>query len=114
MTMEVLFAGVRVRNLQTAVDWFGRLFDRPPDIVPNEQEAMWRVAEGGWLYLLEDAERAGRSLVTISVDDLDAVVAELASRELVVGPIEPVGDAGRKAKTQDPDGNCVDLIQVAQ
>src|SRR4051794_7836590 len=98
MTMEVLFAGVRVRSLAAAIDWYGRLFDRPADIVPNEQEAMWRVADGGWLFVVEDAEAAGKCLVTISVDDLDVVVAELARRELKVGRIEVVGDAARKAK----------------
>jgi glyoxylase I family protein len=114
MTMEVLFAGVRVRNLAAAIDWYGRLFDRPADVVPNEHEAMWRVANGGWLFIVEDAERAGKCLVTIAVDDLDTLVAELASRELKMGPIEAVGTAGRKAKTKDPDGNSVELIEVAR
>ena len=73
MTMEVLFAGVRVRNLAAAIDWYGRLFDRPADVVPNQQEAMWRVADGGWLCVVEDAEPAGKCLVTIAVDDLDVL-----------------------------------------
>jgi hypothetical protein len=30
MTMEVLFVGVRVRNLELAVDWYTRLFE--PDL----------------------------------------------------------------------------------
>jgi hypothetical protein len=71
------------------------------------------VSEGGWLYVLEDLAGAGRSLVTICVDDLAGVVAELASRNHTVGPIEFAGDAGsRKAKMQDPDGNSIDLIEV--
>lgn len=68
---------------------------------------------GGWLYVLQDVERAGRSLVTICVDDLAGVVAELATRNHTVGPVELAGDAGgRKTKMQDPDGNPIDLIEV--
>ena len=111
--MEVLFAGVRVRELAPAIDWYSRLFGRAPDIVPNEHEVMWRVSEGGWLYVLHDLAYAGKSLVTIAVTDLDREWAELADREIHLGSIEPVGPAGRKATIDDPDGNSIALIQVA-
>jgi predicted enzyme related to lactoylglutathione lyase len=113
MPMEVLFAGVRVRDLASAIDWYGRLFGRPADIVPNEQEVMWRVTDGGWLYVLQEPSSAGGGLVTIAVTDLDAEVAALADRGLPFAPIEPVGDAGRRSSMQDPDGNSINLIQVA-
>jgi len=112
MSMEVLFAGVRVRELARAVEWYSRLFGRPPDIVPNDHEVMWRVTDGGWLYVIRDATRAGGSLVTICVTDLDQAVAELAQRNIAVGPVAPVGDAGRKATGEDLDGNSIDLIEV--
>jgi len=114
MSMEVLFAGVRVRELGTATEWYSRLFGRGPDIVPNEDEVMWRVTDGAWLYLIRDAPRAGNSLVTISVSDLEAATAELADRNIKLGPIAAVGDAALKARGQDPEGNSVDLIQVNQ
>jgi len=41
-------------------------------------------------------------------------VGELASRDIAIESIEPVGDAGRKASTEDPDGNSIALIEVAQ
>lgn len=114
MSMEVLFAGVRVRELGVATEWYSRLFGRQPDIVPNEDEVMWRVTDGAWLYLLRDAPRAGHSLVTICVSDLEAAVAELADRGVKLGAIAAVGDAARKARGHDPEGNSVDLIQVIQ
>ncbi len=112
--MEVLFAGVRVRDLHAAAGWYGRLFGRVADIVPNETEVMWRVADGGWLYVVQDTDRAGMSLVTIAVTDLHGAVTELAAREITMGGIEPVGDAGRKATSEDPDGNTIALIEVAR
>jgi predicted enzyme related to lactoylglutathione lyase len=111
--MEVLFASVPVTDLGTATDWYGRLFGRPPDIVPNDHEAMWRVTASGWLYVIEDRERAGKTVVTVAVDDLGHVVDELAGRGIGAGPIEPVGDAGRKAVVIDGDGNAISWIEVA-
>ena len=112
MAMEVLFAGVRVRKLAPAVDWYGRLFGRPADIVPNDDEVMWRVTDGAWLYVICDAARAGNSLVTICVTDLDEAVVELSGRDIALGAITSVGNAGRKARGHDPDGNSIDLIEV--
>ena len=113
MAIEVLFTGVAVRDVATAVAWYGALFGREPDVVPHEAEAMWRVSEGGWLYVVRDAERAGHSIAALAVSDLDATLAELAGRGLHPGPAEPVGAAGRKAIATDPDGNVVSLIEVA-
>ena|SRR5256885_11206596 len=114
MTIEVLFAGVRVRELAPAVEWYSRLFGRDADTVPNDDEVMWRVTDGGWLYVIRDAPRAGNSLVTICVTDLDEAVAELACRQIILGPIATVGDVGRKATGEDPDGNSIDFIEVTR
>lgn len=112
--MEVLFAGVRVRELQRASEWYERLFGRGPDIVPNEDEVMWRITDGGWLYLVCDAARAGNSLVTICVTHLEETIAEVTERGVTFGAVAPVGDAGRKARCEDPDGNSIELIEVAR
>jgi predicted enzyme related to lactoylglutathione lyase len=111
--MDVLFAGVPVRDFDLSCDWFGRLFGRPADVVAHDHEVMWRVADGGWLYIVRDPDRAGRSLVAVAVADLDAAVAELTDHGLHPGPIEPEGDGARKSKLKDPDGNLVALIEVA-
>lgn len=111
--MEVLFAGVRVRSIEAATDWWTRLFGREPDMVPYEDEAMWRVAGAGWLFVRRDPSRAGDSLVTICVDDLQVTTAELAERSIDFGPIAAVSDEARKAIGQDPDGNTVELIEVS-
>jgi predicted enzyme related to lactoylglutathione lyase len=111
--MEVLFASVPVTELQAALVWYGEIFGRPADIVPNKNEVMWCVAGNGWLYVIEDPERAGRTVVTISVSDLDQFVADIAGRGINAGPIEAVGEAGRKANLMDADGNVISWIQVA-
>ena len=111
--MEVVFASVPVADLEVGIPWYARLFGRPPDIVPNDNEVMWRVTDGGWLYVIKDPERAGRTVVTISVADLERFVEDLAGRGTDARPIEAIGDAGWKATSVDPDGNRVSLIEVA-
>ena len=111
--MEVLFASVPVAALGVAMDWYQQLFGRTADIVANEHEVMWRVAGNGWLCVIEDPERAGRTVVTISVNDLNRFVADLFCRGIAAGPIEAVGEAGHKSNVVDADGNVISWIEVA-
>lgn len=112
MTMDVLFAGVPVREFTGSLEWYTRLFGRPADVVAHEHEVMWRVTDTGWLYIVHEPERAGRSLVAISVRNLEAAVADIDGRGLQCGPILPEGDAGRKSTISDPDGNLIALVDV--
>jgi len=111
--VEVLFAAVTVADLDGAVAWYTRLFGRPADIVPNDNEVMWRLADAAWLYVLRDDKRAGHALVTLCVADLDRTVAGIAARGITGGPAETIGDAGRKVTFADAEGNTISFIEVA-
>ena len=78
----------------------------------HEEEVLWQLTDGGWLYIVRDDEASG-GLAALAVADLDAAVTDLAARGIVAGPIQPEGDAGRKATVADPDGNTLALIEVA-
>jgi predicted enzyme related to lactoylglutathione lyase len=110
--MDELFAGVAVADFPRAAEWYGRLFGRDADVVAHDREVMWRVTGTGWLYVVEDAGRAGRGLVAIAVPDLDEAVADLRARGIGSGPITPEGDAARKSVATDPEGNSVAFIEV--
>jgi predicted enzyme related to lactoylglutathione lyase len=112
MAIDVLFAAIAVSGLASSAGWYARLFGRDPDVLVNDDEVMWRVAGSGWLYVVVDLERAGRSVATVAVPDLDTAVRDLAARDILTGPIEVVGAAGRKAIATDPDGNEIALIEV--
>jgi predicted enzyme related to lactoylglutathione lyase len=112
MDFNVLFSGVPVSDFKGARLWYESFFGRPADIVAHETEVMWKVSDGGWLYILQDGARAGKGIVTVAVSDIDAAVSSLQGRGVGIGPINPEGDAGRKAVTSDPDGNSIAIIQV--
>ena len=109
---EHVFAGLVVTDIDDATGWYSRLFGRPPDIVPNDHEAMWQLAETANLYVLADPVRAGGGVAGVAVGDLDAALAGLAERGVAVGPTEAVGPFARKAEVVDPDGNTIALIEV--
>jgi predicted enzyme related to lactoylglutathione lyase len=112
MDFGVLFTGVAVCDFKAAERWYESFFGRPADVVAHEEEVMWRVSEGGWLYILRDEERAGRSIVAMTVIDIEEATSALTARGIAIGPIQPEGEAGRKAVILDPEGNSIALIQV--
>ena len=68
---------------------------------------MWQVAETGWIYVVGDATRAGKAVLTLLVDDLEDYVAELGERGLATSAIETVPGLYRKAVMTDPEGTMI-------
>ena len=101
-----LFAGVRVRDFEAARRWYERLLGEPA-FLPHATEAVWTLAEGRSVYVVEHAAGAGSSVVTIFLDDLDARVAAIAARGLEPDERETYSGGVRKVVYRDPDGNEV-------
>lgn len=100
-----LFAGISVSDLTAAREWYERLLGSEPAFLPNEAEAVWEVAEHRFLYIEDDAPRAGHAHHTLFVEDLDALVAEIGSRGLEPTERETYSNGVRKITYSDPDGN---------
>jgi hypothetical protein len=106
------FAGVAVADYPLARAWYERLMGGPPDFTPHDHEAVWQIVENGWIYVVADAERAGKALLTLMVDDLDRHVTELTERGIAVGAIETQPGRYRKAEVIDPEGNKICIGQA--
>lgn len=100
-----LFAGVYVRDYETAKAWYVRLLGSEPTFIASDTEAVWKLAEHRWLVIEENAEHAGHAVQTIFVDDLDALVAQIAERGIEPVKWEAYPDEVRKAVFGDADGN---------
>ncbi|MDQ6775875.1 MAG: VOC family protein [Actinomycetota bacterium] len=111
MAPQYLLAGLAVARLDPALAWYERFFGRPPDVVPNETEAMWEVTDTGWVYVVADEARAGRGLMTVMVEDLDEQLAALEERGIAAGPVETAPGLFRKTIIEDPEGNVIQLGQ---
>ena len=101
-----LFAGLRVRDFQAARQWYEQLLGEPT-FFPHATEAVWTLAEDRSVYVVEHADGAGSSVVTIFVDDLDAQVAASAARGLEPDERLTYSNGVRKVVYRDPDGNEV-------
>jgi catechol 2,3-dioxygenase-like lactoylglutathione lyase family enzyme len=111
MTATHVFAGIPVADYPAAVPWYERLFGRPADMHPHDSEAAWQLAGAGWVYVVQDPDRAGTALLTLLVDDIDAVLAGLAERGLEPGAVEELSNGVRKAAFADPEGNRITFGQ---
>ena len=99
-----LFAGIPVGDFAAALPWYERLFGEP-SFFPHATEAVWTIADDRHVYIVESAGRAGSGLVTLFVDDLDAAVAEIASRGLEPNDRETYSNGVRKVLYRDVEGN---------
>jgi catechol 2,3-dioxygenase-like lactoylglutathione lyase family enzyme len=99
-----LFAGLRVRDFEAARPWYEQLFGEPT-FFAHATEAVWTLAEDRSVAVDEHADGAGKSTVTIFLDDLDARVAEIAARGLEPDERLTYGNGVRKTVYRDPDGN---------
>jgi catechol 2,3-dioxygenase-like lactoylglutathione lyase family enzyme len=112
MTIENVFAGVAVRDLDAAVEWYERIFG-PPDAKPMAEVTEWYFPGGGGLQVYAGPERAGRGSFTVSVTDIDEQVAALEAAG--VRSPEPVrGPQFETVMIKDPDGNSIAFAHPVQ
>jgi predicted enzyme related to lactoylglutathione lyase len=107
LTVNELFAGVPVADLDAAVEWYERLLGGPADMSPNETEKAWSLTDEAWIYVVVDAERAGKGLLTVMVDDLDERLDGMRERGIAVGEVETIVPGVRKTEIIDPEGNRI-------
>ena len=111
MSINNALASVAVKNLQSTLQWYEKLFGRPADSRPMPELAEWKFERGGWLQVYQNEARAGTGSVTLAVTDLDAQIAELRK-----SGIEP-GATMKSPKVnvvmiKDPDGNSIAFAQA--
>jgi len=82
MNFKNVYAGIMTRDIETAKEWYGKLFGRKSDYNPMEILHEWNFSNGGVLQLVEDKERAGYSSITIMVSDIGEVNKELVEKKI--------------------------------
>lgn len=111
MPITEVFAAITVRDRDAAIEYYERLLGAAPTMLPNDDEAAWQLTGGGWLYVLRDAARAGKAVVTLLVDDFDERLAAAAAAGIELGLVEMVAGTVRTTWITDPDGNRLQIGQ---
>ena len=103
-----IFASVAVRQLDSAVQFYERIFG-PATSRPVPEVAEWRFSSGGGLQVYELPERAGHGSFTVSVTDIDELVATLNA----AGIRSPEPNRTPQTETvmiTDLDGNSIAFV----
>src|SRR5580692_6783538 len=100
-----LFAGVAVSDYTAALKWYEQLLGGPPTFFPHDTEAVWELAEHRYVYIVQQPQHAGHAMHTLFVEDLDALVAQIAERRLDPANRETYSKGVRKITYRDHDGN---------
>jgi catechol 2,3-dioxygenase-like lactoylglutathione lyase family enzyme len=106
-----ILAGVAVADIEAAIGWYGQLLGRNYDARPMKESAEWRIATGGAIQVILDKDRAGKSMTTIAVADIDKLVADLGSRGVTTKASAKGDGPYRLAQVRDPDGNLLTFSQ---
>ena len=109
MTITRVYAVMSTAQLGRAYEWYARLFGRASDRQPMAEVHEWHFLNGG-VQLVSDSTRAGRSMLTVVVGNLDGTRAEMQTRDLVLGPASG-GDFAAVAQIADPDGNRITFAE---
>jgi predicted enzyme related to lactoylglutathione lyase len=112
MSVNTVLAGMAVADFEAAVSWYERLVGRPADQRPMGGLAEWHFPGTGVIQVIQDPERAGKSLLTLMVDDLAADLAAVAERGVDTGPLDDTtSDKVLVAPVTDPAGNAITLVE---
>lgn len=106
MTITRVLAQATVADLETALQWYTRLFGREPDTRPMPGLLEWQLSDTFGVQVWAEAERAGRSSMVLDESDLDAFVAHL-DQVGIAHPGPQDATWSRILPLQDPDGNRV-------
>jgi predicted enzyme related to lactoylglutathione lyase len=106
---------VHVSNVDTAFDWYTRLFGREPDraFFPNFKE--WQLTDTCWLQVAEGELAPGGSAISFSVEDIEATRQHLQDAlQLEISEVERVPGVAAWCTFSDPFGNRLGLYQHLQ
>ena len=74
--------------------------------------AEWKIADGGWIQVFQDTERAGSSSVTFLVSGLDDQLSELTAKGISIERTT-TSDYVKTVTVTDPAGNRVVFAEFA-
>lgn len=110
ITVQGIYAVAIVTDFDAAISWYAAFMGRPADDRPFPGMAQWRNMGAAGLQVWQDERRAGQSMMTIVVPDLEGEKQRLAPLGLKFEN-EARGDFGAVAQVFDLEGNQINLTE---
>jgi len=111
MAATSIVAVAATSDFASARSWYSRVLERGPDLEPVDGVAEWQITDSGWLQLVSDPERAGKSALRIGVTNLAAQIAKLNDAGIPTGAPVVIADMVTVLDIADPDGNEVSYVE---
>ncbi len=112
MQIKNAIASLAVTNIASSKTWYEALLGRAADSTPMPELAEWKFAGGGWLQVYQLPERAGNGSCTLSLANLEEIVAHADA--LGIDTSQRTADARVKTlMIADPDGNHIAFAETS-
>ncbi|WP_163509061.1 VOC family protein [Fodinicola acaciae] len=108
--VQHVLAVVPVSDIAAGRAWYTSLFGREPDNNPMPSLVEWKITDGGWVQVTEDATRAGHGMLNLAVSDIEEGVREIREMGLETGDIIDANKGVRLCPLADPDNNQIHLV----
>lgn len=93
-------------------DWGGAAFRWSDEVPATTGTTAWSLFSEDTTYFGPGSEKGPQqAMVNYRVDDLDALLAQLAAADVTIDPHRENADYGRFAWIVDPEGNRIELWQ---
>jgi catechol 2,3-dioxygenase-like lactoylglutathione lyase family enzyme len=99
------YVGIPVGSVAGSLDWYERLLGKAPDMIDGNHAAIWDMAEGRSLYIVDAPDHIGHAIFSIYVDDLAAAVSEIEGRGITPDETQEENGVLNAVNYRDPDGN---------
>ena len=110
MKIDYLYAAMVVTDIEASGAFYSKLLSREPDDRPMDTLVQWRGFSNAGIQLFKDAAKAGNSVMTIVVSDIEETKLSLKNQGIVLGEIQQ-GVFGKIGQLSDLDGNGITFTE---
>ncbi|MEP7073512.1 MAG: hypothetical protein ABI727_04950 [Nitrosospira sp.] len=110
MKIDYLYAAMVVTDIEASEAFYSKLLSREPDDRPMDTLVQWRGFSNAGIQLFKDAAKAGNSVMTIVVSDIEETKLSLKNQGIVLGEIQQ-GVFGKIGQLSDRDGNGITFTE---
>lgn len=113
LKIDYLYAAVVVTDIDASADFYTKIIGRQPDDRPMPTLVQWRGFSNAGIQLFKDSAKAGNSMMTVVVSDIEKTGLSLKKQGIEIGKVQK-GDFGKIAQLSDPDGNVIFFAEPPQ
>ena len=113
MDLKNVYAGVMTSDIEKSLKFYENLFDRESDYNPMKILHEWDFQDGGVLQLVEDKDRAGKSSITLLVENIDSVRKSLEEKNIQVEQ-KTESEIAKTITISDPENNRITFAENIQ